>query len=162
MCLSQHKVIYPNQTGLIPTRHFKKVVESNSHSLKNEPGNSSPSFSCMQLASLLVGVSTFFVKLNKQILEFWIRNDSVVRLGTYPNQNALPGRRCGTHPTKFGTYPNRFGSYSNQNAPPGRRFGTHPSKFGTYPNRFDAYPNWSAIPARLLGAISTGGPSRSD
>jgi len=48
------------------------------------------------------------------LLRFWIRNVSVVRLGTYPNQNALPGRRCGTHhdnlvliPTDLAVIPTR-------------------------------------------------------
>ena len=67
-----------------------------------------------------------------------IRGVGLARI--YPNQDALPGRRFGTHPNICCPYPNKFGTYPNQNAVPGRHFGTHPSKFDSSPDLFGAHP----------------------
>ena len=65
-----HKCIHPNTkyvsqpNGTYPNQAAKKVIGSISRSLQNGSCNASPSFYCIQLASLLVGMSTLFAKVN--------------------------------------------------------------------------------------------------
>jgi hypothetical protein len=84
-----------------------KVIESISRSLKNGSDNSSPSFSCIQLESLLeaAGWDKFFCyETHSNLPDFLIRNVSVVWLGmawvVIPTKWELsqPGRSYPNHP----------------------------------------------------------------